>query len=285
MRLWDASGEWKNGKTSPHGVRISHFCPLKARAFLNIDDSAAALIYRISAVVLSRWTAFRQIFTFPKNVCKKISVAATLDSSKLELTTVGLYCCHKMSPNILTISNERPYLIETLTEPLKYHSHCSRTGTRFLSSSVATIWQNWNVEAHCSTSVCCGRSNCRWSNFSILLLFKWAVSNQWVSRAVYSVSITSTWSACVTDSSLNTTAHHFLSVLSYVFLSSSVLVIDVSVYMTLFSLHHFILTYQQSFKQMLFFLLRGRLQLVILPKLHPAADRISMIWSSGFVTS
>lgn len=135
-----------------------------------------------------------------------------------ELTTAGLYCCHKMSPNILTISNERPYLIETLTEPLEYHSHCTRTGTRFLSRSVTTIWQNWNGEAHCSTSVCCGRSNCRWSNFSILLLFKWAVSNQWVSRAVYSVSITSTWSACVTDSSLNTTAYCFLSVLSYVLL-------------------------------------------------------------------
>lgn len=78
--------------------------------------------------------------------------------------------------------------------PVKYRRHCVQTSTSSLCTSVTAIWPNWNVER--TVQHHCGWSNCRWSSFSILLLFTWAVSSQWVNRAVHSVGFTSTWSAC-----------------------------------------------------------------------------------------
>lgn len=56
----------------------------------------------------------------------------------------------------------------------------------------------------------------------------------------------------VTDNLLNTAAHHCLSVLCYVPPWASFSVIDVFVYMSLFTLHPFLLTYQQSFSRPIF---------------------------------
>lgn len=160
--------------------------------------------------------------------------------------------------------------------PLLDHSHCAQTGARFLRTSVtATSW-NGNVEAHYSASERCGWSNYGWSSFSILFPFDQAVSTQRGSWTVYTVSITSTWSACgYWQFAFNTAAHSSLSALCSVPPWTSFSAIDVFVYVRLFSLHPFLLTYQQFFKQPIFFVLGGCLQLLILPRLHPTVDRIS----------
>lgn len=126
-----------------------------------------------------------------------------------ELVTVNLYSCHKMSPNTLITSNAN-----VLIELRYWLCLCRSSWGRWLYfrtqwNTIATVFKQ--VHLSCALQLPpyeqiemwkravqhhCDWSNCRWSSFSILLLFTWAVSSQWVSRAVHSVGFTSTWSAC-----------------------------------------------------------------------------------------
>lgn len=173
-----------------------------------------------------------------------------------------------MSPNILNIINnvliKRHWLflnhpswgrcsllsISCQENLLKYRSRCAQTGTRFPCTSVTTTSWHWNGETHYSTSERCSWSNYSWSSFSILFPFEQAVSTQRVSCTVSASHPPGLH--VVTDNLLNTAAHHCLSVLCYVPPWASFSVIDVFVYMSLFTLHPFLLTYQQSFSRPIF---------------------------------
>lgn len=112
---------------------------------------------------------------------------------------------------------------------------------------------------------------------------KQAVSTQRVSCAVDIVSITSTWSAHWQFASSRSPSLPFCSVL-FSFLDFIFSHWCVCIYEPLLP-PPFSFYLSTAFQTANFFVPGGCLQLLILPRLHPAVDRISMIRSSGFVTS
>lgn len=161
--------------------------------------------------------------------------------------------------------------------PVKYHSRCVQTSTFFLCTSVTAIWPNWNVEARCSTSL-------------------WLEQLQMI-QFFHSVTLHMGRQQPVSQSCCAQCRFHNHLVCVWL-LTGPLLPQPIALCSLLFSFGHWcVCIYCMTLLSLLFFLLfnslsNGRffpdsvcLQPLILARLHPAVDRMSTIWSSGFVIS
>lgn len=164
--------------------------------------------------------------------------------------------------------------------PVKYHSHCVQASSSFLCTSVTAIWANWNVEARCSTSLRLEQLQMIQFFHSVTLHMgrQQPVSQSCCAQCRFHVHLVCVW--LLTGSLLPQPIA--LSLFCLMFFSASV--IDVSVYMTLLSLLFFLLSNSLS-NGRFFFPDSVCLQPLTVARLHPAVDRMSTIWSSGFVIS